>query len=209
MRPDRDRPASLAREWDLSYRLGRWDRLRGPAEGRRYAAVAALLTRLGKGRRVLDLGCGEGLLLDHLRSARGYVGVDLSREAVRRAKERRPGGRFVAAEGLRYLRSCRGRFAAVALGEVLYYFPTPLAVLDACRRVLAPEGIVVVTMYVPPPGSARWRRAVRGIWAGLDASPWRTVEDLRLRASSGGTAWRIRALSPGKPLAARKDMALP
>ncbi|MHA1569636.1 MAG: class I SAM-dependent methyltransferase [Alphaproteobacteria bacterium] len=53
----------------------------------------------GAERRLLDLGCGPGLLVDHLdRTGRAglyrYTGIDVSTAMIRAARERWPGRRF-------------------------------------------------------------------------------------------------------------------
>ena len=44
---------------------------------------------IGKNGTMLDVGCGEGSISDHLLPTQTYVGVDISKEAVQRAKQKR------------------------------------------------------------------------------------------------------------------------
>ncbi len=48
------------------------------------------------GKRVLDLGCGEGATLYHLGAPEGAVGVDLFADKLAFARRRLPACRFVA-----------------------------------------------------------------------------------------------------------------
>jgi predicted RNA methylase len=69
-------------------------------------AADLLCERLGKRRGViLDPACGDGALLAAASSRRiaRLVGVDCDRDALRRANQRVRGGRFVFADGLRFL----------------------------------------------------------------------------------------------------------
>ncbi|MGH9504285.1 MAG: class I SAM-dependent methyltransferase [Terriglobales bacterium] len=50
--------------------------------------------RPAAGDRVLDIGCGPGTMVPHLRCAE-YVGLDTSTEYIERARRRFPGARFI------------------------------------------------------------------------------------------------------------------
>lgn len=72
---------------DLAYRSGAYDFVEGLDMAPRMAVLAGYIGHLGLGR-ILDVGCGTGLLLDHLRHDVGYVGVDISPTAVEAARKR-------------------------------------------------------------------------------------------------------------------------
>lgn len=135
--------------WEEQYREGVWTYLEEPAELARYAVVAGAVRRLRPGGAVLDLGCGEGLLAEHLMQDgyRRYVGIDLSVAAVAAAASRRADAatRFAVADADDW--PLRGAFDAVVLNECLYYLQEPL---EAARRALAalrPGGVLVVSMF--------------------------------------------------------------
>ena len=95
-------PRPSAAQWDEGFAAGKWDFLAGRAERARLALVAHYVRLAAPaGATILDLGCGEGLLLEALGDlpfAR-YVGVDLSAVAVARAATRwaaEPRAAFVA-----------------------------------------------------------------------------------------------------------------
>lgn len=115
---------------------------------RHCAALAAEASaRLPAGSRVLDLACNDGTLLEAFRDLGHDVwGVDP-------AENLRP---VTAAKGLR-VRSAfwddaaadalvreAGAFAAVTATNVLGHVADPVGFLRRCRRVLAPDGRVVV-----------------------------------------------------------------
>jgi len=95
------------------------------------------------GRRVLDLGCGEGATLVHLGAPEGAVGVDLFEEKVAFARTRLPGCRFVTASG-EALPFADGDFDQVLVRDVIHHVPDPARLLDECHRVLAPGGRIDV-----------------------------------------------------------------
>lgn len=139
-------------EWDRHYRAGEWDWMSDVTELGRYSVVSGYVRRRAEGAAVLDIGCGEGVLLDHLDGHVGrYVGLDVSEEAVTRARERRPGWHYLAGDAatvdLDHPALAEGGFDVVVLNECLYYFDDPVAVVQRYRPLLAPDGVLVVSMF--------------------------------------------------------------
>jgi SAM-dependent methyltransferase len=113
----------------------------------RRALLAAL--RLGPGDRLLDIGCGGGLLLrDALAAGASATGVDHSEEMVALARERAPGAEVVLG-GADALPFADASFTAVSMSIVFLFLPDPVAALRECRRVLEPGGRVAVYTSAP------------------------------------------------------------
>ncbi len=139
----------------------------GEETGRR-ATAAHLLDLVAAGvpsGRLLDVGCGHGLLLDEAR-ARGYdvVGLELSRSAARHAREtlgldvqETPVESFVDLEG----------FDVVVLADVLEHLDDPVAAVDRCAGLLRPGGALCVV--TPDPSSLTARIAGRRWWGYVPA----------------------------------------
>lgn len=104
---------------------------------RRFASASGGRT----GLTVLDVGCGTGRSRQiYERQATRYVGLDLSREAVRLGASRHAGGWLQAnAERLPF---ADRSFDVVAFSSVLHHVPDMHAVLAEARRVTAPGGLV-------------------------------------------------------------------
>jgi ubiquinone/menaquinone biosynthesis C-methylase UbiE len=104
----------------------------------RSAILEAL--QLGPADRLLEIGCGGGLLLrDATRTGARATGLDHSEEMVRLARERAPAAEvhLGRAEDLPYQPAS---FTAVAMSVVFFLLPDPIVVLTECRRVLEPAG---------------------------------------------------------------------
>ena len=118
----------------------------------RYDLVVDCLrrSRIGRGQRVLDVGCGDGALagvvVERLNCA--VTGVDTSRLAIdfarREFAERGYLGEFHLIDGYRYDFAAEP-FDAVVCSDVIEHVQEPRTMLDEIRRVLRPGGVLVVT----------------------------------------------------------------
>src|SRR5215468_874043 len=71
-------------EWNRQYTSSAWRYLSGLEQTPRYAVIEAWRRRLKPSGSVLDLGCGEGVLFEHIAADEGvdYTGVDLAQAAI-------------------------------------------------------------------------------------------------------------------------------
>jgi 2-polyprenyl-3-methyl-5-hydroxy-6-metoxy-1,4-benzoquinol methylase len=140
-------------KWESQYLQGRWSRLRDIEQAPRYGVIGAYLQFSKPGARVLDIGCGEGVLLEYLNPAlySNYVGIDLSQAAIDRALARGfVRSTFAQADALGYV-PAEG-YDVIVFNEVLYYFPNPFEVLKRYQRWLNPGGVFIASLFA---GSAR------------------------------------------------------
>jgi SAM-dependent methyltransferase len=136
-------------------------------EGRR-ATARRLLDLIGRyvpAGRLLEVGCGHGLLLDEARR-RGYEvsGVELSASAAGYARDVL--GLNVREEPLEDV-PAGARFSAIVMADVIEHLEDPLAALDRCRDLLAPGGVLCVV--TPDPSSLTARLAGARWWGYLPA----------------------------------------
>ena len=101
-----------------------------------------------KGKRILDVGCGGGILADAMaRSGAEVLGIDLSVKALRVAQlhalEAQTQGveyREISAEALADEQP--GSFDVVTCMEMLEHVPDPSLVVKACAALVKPGGLV-------------------------------------------------------------------
>ncbi len=116
-----------------------------PFTDRGWRTLARRFARASGGRtalRVLDIGCGTGRSRQiYAPQASRYVGLDLSREALRLAAARHDTSGWLQADAERLPFPDRA-FDVAALSSVLHHVPDMQAVLAEARRVVAPGGLV-------------------------------------------------------------------
>lgn len=106
----------------------------------RLEKIEELLGRVGS---ILDIGCGNGFFLQQA-AERGWQarGVEPSEKAAEYARSQ-----GLNVECAAFDQKCAAgtdRFDAVHLGDVLEHLPDPAAMLDLCRSILHPGGIIAV-----------------------------------------------------------------
>ncbi|MCU0235681.1 MAG: class I SAM-dependent methyltransferase [Acidobacteria bacterium] len=96
-------------------------------------------------RRILDLGCGCGVISDELRRVSGQpvLGIDRDPEMVTAAREHFAGNEYMLADE-RALARKGMRFDMIVLSFVLMWQKRPLPFLRRVRKLLAPNGTLLV-----------------------------------------------------------------
>ena len=134
----------------FSERVAHWDgvhasRRRGLG-GTYHRRLAEVYRRLiPPGRRVLELGCGEGDLLAALAPSTG-VGVDFSHEAIQQARLRHPDLRFVTADAHDFTEAGEP-FDYVVLSDLLNDVWDVQRILARVRRSCHPGTRVALNVY--------------------------------------------------------------
>lgn len=127
---------------------------------RRYVEAYTFMRMVGdvRGRRVLDLACGEGFYSRRLKAAGAacVVGVDVSREMIelaREAERERPlGVDYLRADVQELDNADLGSFDIVVAAYLLHYAPDEAALARMCANIAArlPAGGRFVTLNENP-----------------------------------------------------------
>lgn len=154
-------PASLDRYYPMRYR-----RFSALAEGVLRAfyswRVRGWLGRLERPGKALEIGCGDGWMLDALRRGWRVVGIERSVPAARVASADR--GLPVFVGGLEAIRAS-ACFDLIVMFHVLEHLFDPVGTLRACAALLRPGGHIVLAL----PNSSSWQSRLTGSdWMHLD-----------------------------------------
>jgi SAM-dependent methyltransferase len=164
---------------------------------RYYAAAEALTDRIlevagvADGRRVLDVGCGFGGALDHIRQRHTgcrLVGLNIDENQLRRARGLLGVPReiaFVTADGCRLPVADRSLDHVLAV-ECLFHFPSRRRFFREAARVLRPGGTLALSDFLAASGSSgRFATAVRAAAGGegADQTDWYGRSSLPLSPS--------------------------
>jgi len=177
-----------AEAWESQYGADRWAYLHGVQQLARYSVIAGYLRALKRGGCLLDVGCGEGILLERLGAGdyAKFVGIDLSQTAIERAQKRHRGAgvAFMQADARNFVPE--DAFDAIVFNEVLYYFDDPLAVAQRYRAWLKGDGLFIASLYA---GSDRARAIGR-----LLRTTYPCIDELEI--TSRARSWIIHVMAP-------------
>lgn len=139
---------------------GDWQSLHTREQAPRYQAIAGCILKAGAAS-VLDIGCGEAVMREYLPASIAYTGIEPSAIAAERARSGRGAIHHSRCEEA----AVSGPFDAIVFNEVLYYLDDPMAMLEKFSALLAPDGVLIVSIYqkrVPA-----WRSSPNAFCTGL------------------------------------------
>jgi 2-polyprenyl-3-methyl-5-hydroxy-6-metoxy-1,4-benzoquinol methylase len=140
----------------------------------------ALLRHSPRGRRVLDVGCGSGLLGVRLRELGNTVwGADSAQEIADVAAERLDRFVLVDVTDAGGVADALGdeRFDSIVFADVLEHLPDPVGTLKSYRRFLQPDGRVLVSV----PNVAVWNVRLGLLFGRFEYTPTGTLDKTHLR----------------------------
>jgi SAM-dependent methyltransferase len=179
-----------ASDWDREYRAGKWDFLGSIPEEAHKAVIATYMDRIKPDGRILDVGCGPGNLSAMLRKFgyKSYLGIDVSPAAIKIAGQYADASTsFRAVSGEMFETS--DRFDTIIFNECLNYFADPAATLRGYSRLLAADGIFIVSLSFTSVRNALHKLK---IWRDIEAQ-WHVLDETVIYRRRDAT-WIVKVL---------------
>ncbi len=133
-------------DWNKEYKNGYGEYLE--KEEIRYSCIAEMV-RSDKCNSLLDLGCGTGILEKYVDNNIVYYGIDISNEAIDRAKKEGH-GRYINSDLIGYIPPLS--FDVIVFNESLYYLYKPIDILKHYCNYLNKDGRIIISVYQPDSG---------------------------------------------------------
>jgi len=134
--------------WISQYQEGNWDFMKDLSQLARYAIIAGYIKYFDHTTEILDIGCGEGILREHLdsNSYSRYVGIDISDAAIRHASRKEDHKTsFFAENAADFIPE--EKFDTVIFNESLYYFDDPIEIIKKYEQHVNRGGIFITSMF--------------------------------------------------------------
>ncbi|MCD6010575.1 MAG: putative methyltransferase [Flavipsychrobacter sp.] len=125
-----------------------WDGLRNIEDLGRYSVIVGYIRFFFKHARILDLGCGEGILRERLSPSdfAYYLGVDISDVAIANAQKNADAKTGFITGDIGKL-DLDEPFDAIVYNESLYYLKNPKASVMSLFKNLSKDGIFIISSF--------------------------------------------------------------
>lgn len=184
-------PGAPRTEWEATYREGTWDYLASLEEMPRFAVVAGYVRRL-PGGTVLDAGCGEGVLIDHLDLDRiRYTGLDISATAIDRARRRRGDLPWHARSLEEFIDANAERYDIIIFNEVLSVLDDPIETFHRYCAALRPGGHIIISQFQGTGPTSNARLFAAKLENEIADERYVRVGAAEIRDVAGGRAWKV------------------
>lgn len=127
-----------------------------------------ILDFLKEDNKVLDVGCGNGRLLENVKNKKiNYLGIDSSEELIALAKKNYPDNKFVVGNILSLNEVIKEKFDLVISVAVIHHLPGKdlrIAALNQLKAVCSPQGKIIFSVWKIWPNKKYWKYLLKNIW---------------------------------------------
>ena len=141
-----------------------------------YDINEGVLRNIGSGKKILDVGCGTGLLGEELKKqGNTVIGVDFSKEEVQEAKGRLD--EVILADVTDMKDEIKDKFDVIIFSDVLEHLINPPQILQEFKKHLADAGEIIVSL----PNIASWTTRFRLLFGYFDYRDYGIMDETHLR----------------------------
>ena len=187
--------------WDRN--AGRYDRFMRKDRAA-YETMYGLIRPVVKGKTVLELATGTGLIAKNIVNAAAHIEAsDTSAEMIREAKRRNHSAKlYFSVQDMFCLPYADESFEVVIVSNALHIVPQPEKALWETRRVLKDDGVLIAPTFTHAGNSFFGK--VRAFFMKLAGFPlhskWTSEEYLRFLRQNGWTVRKSAVLKASFPL---------
>ena len=158
------RKTSQQYRFNQQFACGKWDGLKDLAELGRYSIIVGFAGYFCKRARILDLGCGEGILQEKFAPTdySYYLGVDFSEVAIDHAQKRADARTEFRVGDLNKL-VIDGQFDVIIYNESLNYLGHPKEAVLKLFKNLSTGGVFIFSLV------DKHGKEQTGLWQQLDS----------------------------------------
>ena len=115
-----------------------------------YRMMYHRIRKVVKGKHVLELAAGPGLIAKHVADAAEFmIATDASKKMIEQAKKgKNPRNLTYLQADAAHLNFAKNSFDVVIISNALHIIPEPEAVLSEIQRVLKPGGILIAPNFI-------------------------------------------------------------
>lgn len=110
--------------------------------------IIRLIRKYKKGNKILDAGCGTGLILRKL--PKGTIGIDINPRNIIKAKKHAPYAKIIMAD-IEKLPFKKDTFTTIISTEVIEHQPDPIPTVSELKRVLKKGGVLIGSVPATSP----------------------------------------------------------
>jgi SAM-dependent methyltransferase len=182
--------------WENNYTNGQWECLRGKQEFAHYTVVAGYIQREKRPVSLLDIGCGEGVILHYLNLdlIKQYTGLDVAQAALDKISPRRKQDDYICSS-LENYRPDRG-WDVILFNEVLYYTFDPVKHLKQFETALNAGGFYVISMFRKNNPFATNNRCIRRVRRHLREASYQIEDAVQVSKLYGSASWQMWLVRP-------------
>ena len=133
--------------WNQQFKDGKWSFLGSKSKIGHYLTIIGCIVGLKKRPNILDVGCGQGVLLKYLDpiNFNKYLGIDFSSEAIKQARDFENNQISFSVSKIENWKSNK-KFDIIIFNESIYYLENPIEILHEYNKNLSEGGFYIISI---------------------------------------------------------------